>query len=211
MASSTQEHAHEHKRGPRTHHWLLTLVVVVAVVFAARWWLQHRAAVPAPAAAQPVQTLLAQDKGKLATLLDKARVALSQGHIISPPGDNALEYYRQALAIDPANKEVKDGLGKVTGELSTRLDDFLKSGKVDEAEQAIASLKQTIPQDARLAALHLRVLSAQVAKAVSDGKLDQAKDLVEKAKQSGEIAAEQLKKWEADIRAATKTGAAASS
>lgn len=200
------EHHKAHaKKGPRAHHWFLGLVVIVALGAGARWWLQHRAA-PATAT-QPVQTAVAQDKG-VQSLLQKAQAALRAGHFTEPAGDNALEYYLKALAIDPKNTDVKKGLEQVATQLRSRFEDFMKSGKLDEAAQALASLKQAIPKDAHLAELQLRMLSAQISKAVSDGKLDHAKELVHQAEQSGAVAAETLKKWEEDIRekasAATK-------
>jgi hypothetical protein len=209
MAAHEQKVTAKSGRGPKTHHWLLTLLVLVALVVAGRWWLQHRQA--APLDTQRTDAQVAQDKAKARELLDKANAALRAGRITEPPGDNALEYYKAALTIDPKSQEVKEELQKIGSELVSRFEEVMKSGQVDEAEKALASLKKTIPEDAHIAAMQLRLLSAQVSKAVSDGKLDRAKDLVQRAEHSGAVAAEQLKKWEEDIRAAAKSSSSKSS
>lgn len=200
-----EHNAHEKKeRRVRPHHWFLGAVVVIALGLGARWWLQHRA--PA-SVARPVNSILSQSQD-MQSLLKKGNAALREGHFTEPPGDNALEYYRKALAIDPHNAEVKKDLEQLATQLLSQFEGFMKSGNLDEAEKVFASLKQAIPQDARLAALKLRMVSAEVSKAISDGKLDRAKDLVHQAEQSGKVAAQTLKKWEADISAKAKAALA---
>jgi hypothetical protein len=206
--------AHEHKspekkqRGaPRPHHWILGLVLLAALVVAGRWWLNRHASV----ATQQATTQVAQDKARARELIAKGNAAVRAGHITEPPGDNAVEYYRAALAIDPKSQEVKEALQRIGSDLASRFEEVMKSGQVDDAEKALASLKQTIPEDAHIAAMQLRLLSAKVSKAVADGKLDRAKELVQEAEHSGQAAADQVKKWEEDIRSATAKSASSQS
>jgi hypothetical protein len=50
-------------------------------------------------------------------MLDAAGLALSQGALIAPPGQNALELYRAVLVRDPTNALARRGIDSVADEL----------------------------------------------------------------------------------------------
>jgi len=89
----------------------------------------------APAAAS--EALLVQ--GKVDDLLEKARLAMHERRYTEPASDNALLYYRSAIAQDPHNGEALDGLSRVAGVLAGRVEDAISSGHLDEAALTLAS------------------------------------------------------------------------
>ncbi len=192
----------------------LLAVAAVAVLAAAAggaWWFfqgrqpvaaaAHPATAPgggATVAAPPLaDTSILQ--GKVDELLEKARLAMHERRFTEPAGDNALLYYRSAVAANANNAEARDGLQRVAAVLAGRFDEAVSGGRLDEAAQTLANLKSAAPADARVAAGELRLYGAQIAKAIADGNLDRAAALVHQAQQSSSIPAEQLARWRADI------------
>ena len=137
--------------------------------------------------------------GKVDELLEKARLAMRERRYLEPIGDNALLYYRSAAAADPSNGEAKDGLQRVAGVASSRVDESMNAGKFDDASLALANLKVAAPNDARIGPFELKLTTAQINKALADGNVDRASALVRQAQQSPNIPADQLTKWRTDI------------
>lgn len=172
----------------------------------------HAKAAAAPAAASPpatpaddatlapqpaVETSLIH--GKVDELLERARQAMRDRHYSEPAGDNALLYYRSAAAADPTNGEAVDGLQRVAGVLAVRIEDAMNGNRLDEAGMALANLKQAAPTDSRIGSYELRLVSAQISKALADGNLDRAAALVRVAQQTPAIPPDQVAKWRAEI------------
>jgi protein TonB len=138
-------------------------------------------------------------KGSLDELLEKARGAMRERHYTEPAGDNALVYYRSAAAVDGSNAEAIDGLQRVASVLASRFDEALNAGRLDEAAGAFANFRVASPRDLRLPSLELKLVTAQINKALADGNVDRAAALVRQAQQSTSISADQLNKWRTDI------------
>jgi TonB family protein len=149
----------------------------------------------APAAAS--SDLLVQ--GRLDELLEKARLAMHERRYTDPSNDNALLYYRSAVAQDPHNGEALDGLSRVAGVLAGRLEDAVSAGHLDEAALALANLRAASPDDPRAHALEQRLYSAQVSKALADGNFERAAALMQKAQESQSIAPDQITRWRSDL------------
>jgi protein TonB len=159
------------------------------------------AAAPAPEAAlAPTPTAdLSIIQGKVDELLEKARLAIRERRYTEPAGDNALLYYRSAVAANASNGEARDGLQRVAGVIAGRFDEALNAGHLDEAAQSLANFKAAVPDDPRVTDLTARLTGAQLAKALADGNLDRAAGLLRQAQQSGTLPADQLAKWQKDI------------
>jgi protein TonB len=138
-------------------------------------------------------------QGKVDELLEKARLAMRERRYTEPAGDNALLYYRSAVAASASNGEARDGLQRVAGVIAGRFDEALNAGHVDEAAQNLANFKAAVPDDPRVADLTARLAGVQLAKAVADGNLDRAAALLRQAQQSGALPADQFAKWQKDI------------
>jgi protein TonB len=137
--------------------------------------------------------------GKVDELLEKARLAMRERRYLEPVGDNALLYYRSAAAADPNSGEAKEGLQRVANVAASRFDESMNSSKFDEASLALANFKVAAPQDQRIGPFELKLMTAQIAKAIGDGNMDRATTLVRQAQNSPNIPADQLAKWRADI------------
>ena len=155
------------------------------------------AAMEAPATAPSAETLIVH--GKVDELLEKARLAMKERRFTEPSGDNALVYYRSAVAADPASGEARDGLQRVGAVLAGRFDEAMSGGHLEEAAQTLASFKSAAPNDVRLVAFEQRLYAAQVSKALNDGNLERAAQYVRQAQQSTAIPAAEIARWRADI------------
>jgi len=151
------------------------------------------------AAAAPVVAETSPVQGKVDELLEKARLAMHERRFSEPAGDNALLYYRSAVATDPANAEAHDGLQRVAGVLAARFEEALNAGRMDEAAATLASFKSAAPGDARIAPFEQRLYAAQIARAIADGNFDHAAAVVHQAQQSGVVGAEQIARWRTDL------------
>jgi hypothetical protein len=87
----------------------------------------------------------------------------------------------------------------------------LTKKNLEEAEQKLAALRKVAAKDGRIAALESQLLEAKLAKAMSDGQLDKAKDLLAKAEKDGNVAIDDIKKWRDKIEAAQKPGSGSAS
>ena len=149
-----------------------------------------------------VETSLVE--GKVDELLERARLAMRERRYSEPVGDNALLYYRSAAAADPSNGEASDGLQRVAGVLAARFDESMTGGRFDEASLALANFKAAAPKDSRIGGLEVRLITAQISKAVADGNLDRANALVRQAQSSSAFPADQVNKLKADIARRTE-------
>jgi periplasmic protein TonB len=148
--------------------------------------------VPTPAADTTIV------KGKVDELLEKARLAMHERRFTEPAGDNALLYYRSAVAANADSAEARDGLQRVAGVLAGRFEEAMTAARFDEAALTLANFKAAAPQDERVAAFEQRLYSAEVNKALSDGNLDRAAAYLKQAQQSS-VPAEQINRWRSDI------------
>jgi TonB family protein len=138
-------------------------------------------------------------KGKVDELLERARSAMRERRYSEPVGDNALLYYRSAAAADPANGEAVDGLQRVAGVLAARFDESMNGGRFDEASLALANFKAAAPNDGRIPNLEVRLMTAQISKALTDGNMDRATALIRQAQSSPAISADQINKWKTEV------------
>jgi TonB family protein len=171
---------------------------------------QHKVAAPpvAPAAQPPsaedtalgprpvVETSLVE--GKVDELLERARLAMRERRYSEPVGDNALLYYRSAAAADPSNGEAGDGLQRVASVLAVRFDESMTAGRFDEAGMALANFKAAAPKDGRIPGLEVRLMTAQISKALADGNLDRVNAFIRQAQMSPAFSADQINKWKAE-------------
>ena len=133
--------------------------------------------------------------GQVDDLLEKARRAMRDRRYTAPTGDNALVYYRSALASDPTNGEAKDGLRRVGDVLISRFNDAMSGTHYNDAALALATLKLAQPKDSHVGPFQLQLSTAEISKALADGNADRANALLRQAEQSGAVPAAQLATW----------------
>ena len=83
-------------------------------------------------------------------MLDAAGLALSQGALIEPPGQNALELYRTVLARDPGNDLARRGIDSVADELIVQAERALMEQDVTRLASAVDAVRSVRPDHARL-------------------------------------------------------------
>jgi protein TonB len=137
--------------------------------------------------------------GQVDDLLEKARLAMRDRRYTAPTGDNALVYYRSALAADPANGEAKDGLRRVGDVLISRFNEAISGAHYGDAALALAALKLVSPSDSHVGPFQLQLSTAEISRAFADGNADRAGALVRQAQQSGSVPAAQLASWRAQL------------
>ena len=103
----------------------------------------------APAAAPPATASAAAD-ARQQDMLDAAGLALSQGALIEPPGQNALELYRAVLASDPGNDLARRGIDSVADELIVQAERALMEQDVTRLASAVDAVRSVRPDHARL-------------------------------------------------------------
>lgn len=113
-------------------------------------------AAPPVADAPPVVPVLGLDE-----LLQRARQALSEDRLASPPGDNAIEYYLQVLAQDPSNPQATQALVDVFPLAASIAERALTQRDIDEAARVIGLLDKVDPRSYTVSTLRTKLAAAQ--------------------------------------------------
>jgi TonB family protein len=157
---------------------------------------QAVAAKPAPASDEKVDLLI-----------EKAQQAMLDRHFIDPADGSALALYRNALLLDPANGEARQGLQRLAEILFSRVQSALDDRKFDLALQSLESARSINPGDSRLAALDERIASlraelgpAQILAAINAQNFDRASQLIDEAARSKSLSAAKLAQLREELR-----------
>ena len=114
-----------------------------------------------PARPDPLQAELAM-----------AKEAFDQARYLEPTGESALDYYRNALALDPRSEAAKAGVRSVVDRVLERAETALTGERVEEAIRSIETARDIDPSHPRLA-----FLDTQIARERERLKLSQARDV----------------------------------
>lgn len=101
--------------------------------------------VPPPATAQT-----AREDADVGRLLSLAGIALSQGRLVEPEGQNAVELYRRVLLLDRDNAQARAGLASAAEQLLTNVEEALLAGDHAGAAAAIDAARSADPDNPRL-------------------------------------------------------------
>jgi len=101
----------------------------------------------APAPAAPVEI---DNDTKILQLLDDAGNALLQDRLVDPPGQNALELYRAALALEPDNGLALLGIDRVADMLLAEAEQALKARDMLRVASAVDAARAARPDHPRL-------------------------------------------------------------
>jgi protein TonB len=174
----------------------------------------------APAAgAQPAAAPAAV--GTLDEVLEKARLAMDERRYIEPNKNNALEYFRQVLVMDPGNAEATEGLKRLGGLLIARARTALDERRFDNALAELEAARSIDPNDQRLVEVDARLDSmraqtalAQIQATLAAQNFDRAQTLLESAEKDALLPPAQIAQLKRELdgkrRSATISRLAAS-
>ena len=142
----------------------------------------------APAAGAAPAAKGAQPAASLDEVLEKARLAMDERRYIEPNKNNALEYFRQVLVLEPGNAEATEGLKRLGGLLIARARTALDERSFDNALaelEAARSIDQNDPRlaevDARLDSMRAQTALAQIQATLAAQNFDRAQTLLDAA------------------------------
>jgi len=145
-------------------------------------------AAAAPAAGAAPAAKGAQPAASLDEVLEKARLAMDERRYIEPNKNNALEYFRQVLVLEPGNAEATEGLKRLGGLLIARARTALDERRFDNALaelEAARSIDQNDPRlaevDARLDSMRAQTALAQIQATLAAQNFDRAQTLLDAA------------------------------
>ncbi len=138
-----------------TRRWGRRGLLIIPIVLAAwglmTWEPWNRVSSPEPAeSAAPVAQTNDAEQGRIQAMLDAAGLALSQGALTEPPGQNALELYRAVLARDPANDLARRGIDSVADELIVQAERALMEQDMTRLASAVDAVRSVRPDHPRL-------------------------------------------------------------
>ena len=133
---------------------------IVALLIAAAgvaFW-QFRRSEPEPVAPPPpVGELTPQEQ--IADYLARGQMAIVTDRLTAPRGNNAVEYFRSVLELQPDNADAQAGLLRVGAALEARVVAALQAGNPAQGATALMTLQHAVPNYPRLDVLRAELLA----------------------------------------------------
>jgi protein TonB len=163
----------------------------------------------APAAAAPAaggKQATSQPSGSLDEVLEKARFAMDERRYIEPNRNNALDYFRQVLTLDPKNAEATEGLKRLGGLLIARARTALEERRFDQALAELEAARSIDPNDQRLVEVDAKLDSmraqtalAQIQATLGAQNFDRAQTLLDAAAKDALLPPAQIAQLNRDL------------
>ena len=137
---------------------VMGLVVLLSVAAGgAFWWQNRKEPVPVTPPPRAVGTLTQQEQ--VADYLARGEMALATDRLLDPRGNNAVEYFRAVLALQPDNVGAHTGLERVGMKLEARVLEALQARDPARGATALATLQHAVPEYARLDELRTELVT----------------------------------------------------
>lgn len=147
-------------------------LVSTLLVGLAWWWWSQQSVTPtvAPDAAETVTAGRAPQPAPApgATDLERAAAALTERRLLSPAGDNAVEWYLRALDRQADLVSARQALLELIPQAAIVLENSIDSGDLAEAEREFALFKRMGVSELRLAPLRQRLEQAREQREASE-------------------------------------------
>ena len=101
--------------------------------------------------------------------LKLANAAFQSDHIISPPGNNAMEHALQARQINPASAGAAEILTDIAPAVAVKVQTLISNGELAEAERVMDLLARSSPDSLTTLRLQRQLQAALPSNAVADG------------------------------------------
>lgn len=125
------------------------------------WWERSGAVdvvvAPATAAATAAAETVPTPTERLSALRESAALALQEGRVAEPVGDNALDDYLAILALAPSDQAARDGVSSVLETLFMRAEEALLTDSLETAAAALDHVRRADPASSRLAFLQAQL------------------------------------------------------
>jgi TonB family protein len=132
-------------------------VLILAAIAAFAVWRSSDEPVPVAVPHSPVNAPTTAEQ--IADQLARGQIAYATGRIAEPRGDNALEYYRSVLALQPDHADALAGVARVVAALETRVIETLRARNAQHGAAALAALRRAQPNHPRLDALQAELIA----------------------------------------------------
>jgi TonB family protein len=132
-----------------------------------------------PDASPPPSPALTHEQ-RLHERLTQAEAALQHGELASPPGQSAVDLFRAALELDPANTLAKAGLVRVADRLLAAAERALTAGNPEDARKMVDVAESLTPATARGAFLMMQIEMEQERAALAAKRDNDAQDKLER-------------------------------
>lgn len=111
-----------------------------------------------PAADHP-STQMPTIEEQIAHQLGRANIAYATGRLTEPRGDNALEYFRDVLALQSDQPAALAGVDRIVVALETRFEEAIRTRNAPQAAAALMAIHDARPQHPNLDELRARLLT----------------------------------------------------
>jgi protein TonB len=163
------------------------LALALAVLALLAWRALREPSAAEAAAAQHPGPAVAGDAA-LEDLLARADRALDAGALVTPPGENAAQLYREARGHNARDPRAANGLEEVISRLLAAADDELRAGHLDAAQRLCDAARAVNPEHpraaflaAQISAQRERAVLAQARRAAASGDLGRALAVLDNA------------------------------
>jgi hypothetical protein len=146
----------------------LRLVAVLLTVWVLALWQPWNYAAGLFAREEPAAPVDIGNDVKLQQLLDAAGIALAQDRLVDPPGQNALELYRAALALDRESALAQRGIDSVADKLLGEAERALEARDMPRLASAVDAARSARPDHPRLEYYSLQLKRERERQAAAD-------------------------------------------
>jgi predicted Ser/Thr protein kinase len=116
---------------------------------------------PEPVVEEPAPVAkVVEVKPDVSGLIAKGNEALAADQLDKPVGSSAYDYFRQALAVESANRKAKDGMRRIVDRFIQLIDQALAAGDIPLAKQHLASAERIMADYPPLADAATRIIAA---------------------------------------------------
>lgn len=143
-------------RRPRALRIGVAILAVVAALGAGSWLLFGSK--PSDPAREQAIASAAQTASQIEELLGRANMALATGRLVEPRGNNALELYREVLALAPNHPEAAVGEQRVIAALEANVVAALRARDPQAGAAAITLLQRAQPNHPRYEQLYKELI-----------------------------------------------------
>ena len=137
---------------------VISLVVLLSLAAGGAFWWQSRKEPVAVAPPPRAVGSLTPDE-QIADFLARGEMALATDRLVDPRGNNAVEYYRSVLALQPENPGAHTGLERVGMKMEARVLEALQERDAARGATALATLQHAVPEYPRLDQLRAELLA----------------------------------------------------